>query len=136
MELSKFDLYDDDEAKLLALQKKKKNRVKRSGRKKFFLVFIVLLMVCCYFLSDFSKVKSIQVRGNVYYFDKDISETMEISYNTRYLLTYASFLYESKFNDDPLIKNISMKTKLDGTITIDVQEKQVIGYYVDIKSNQ
>ena len=136
MDLNNFNLYDDEEARLLSQQKKRKTRKKRSNKKKIWLFVVLVLITTCYFISDFSKVKSIQVRGNIFYYDKDVSEKMNISYDSRYLLTYPSFLYENKLKKDPLIKKVQMKTKLDGTITIDIEEKQVIGYYIDQKTNQ
>ena len=92
MDLNKFNLNDDEEAKLLASRKRKKIRKRRSGKKKITTFLIILVLVGIYFISDLSNVKSIQVKGNNYYFDKDICEIMGISYDTKYLLTFASFL--------------------------------------------
>lgn len=127
-------LYDDVEAKYLALQNKKKNR--KRNRRKFQLIVLLLVVVVggLYFSSDFSKVKSLEVNGNLFY-DKDtVLKKAGLSYNTRYIVV-PKFYIEWNLKDDKLISHVSVDKGMNGTITLSVKEKEIIGYFIEDNKN-
>ena len=65
-------LYDDVEAKYLALQNKKKKRKKRRRKRRLVIAGAILLVASLYFMSDISKVKSLEVKGNRFYTKEDV----------------------------------------------------------------
>lgn len=126
-------IYDDEEAKLLALENKKKNRKKRMLVIRIISLLGIICLFVAYFASDLSKVKSVQVIGNDYYYDKDIMKLAGIDYETPYLLTGIPFLYEKTLNDNQMIDDCDISFGMDGIVRIEVKEKQVIGYYLNEK---
>ncbi len=131
-EISKI-IYDDEEAKLLALENKKKNRKKRNLVIKIVSFICIICWIAAYFGSDLSKVKSVQVVGNNYYFDKDVMDLAGIDYDTPYILTGIPFLYEKKLSENQMIEDCDISFGLDGIVKIEVKEKRVIGYYLNEK---
>ena len=65
MEDLKDILYDDVEQKFIELQDKKKKRKIRWRRVKNIVILTVLVIGTVYFASDYSKVKSLSVSGNI-----------------------------------------------------------------------
>ena len=80
-------LYDDVEAKYLALQNKKKKRKKRRRKRRLVIAGAILLVASLYFMSDISKVKSLEVKGNRFYTKEDVLKKAHLSYETRYMIT-------------------------------------------------
>lgn len=120
---------DDTEAKYLALKSKKKNRKRKRRRIRLIILLIVMAVGLMYFISDFSKVKSLDIDGNVYYTKEDILTKTGLSYNTRYLLI-PSFYVEWKLEQDELIEDVKMIKDIDGRISLQIQEKLIVGYMV------
>lgn len=123
-------LYDDVEAKFLALENKKKKRKKRRRKFKLMLLAIVIIAGTLYFCSSASKVKSLEVRGNVFYTRDMVLKKAGLSYESRYLV-YPKFYLEWQLEKDDLIEDAIVSKSLDGTISIEVKEKTIVGYYYD-----
>lgn len=129
MEDLKDILYDDVEQKFIELQDKKKRRGKRWKKFKITTIMLVLIIGSAYFLSDYSKVKSLSVEGNIYYNDSEIFEKASLSYNTRYIVM-PKFLIQWNLEKDPLIESASVEKTMLGAIHITLKEKRIIGYYI------
>ncbi|MEG0468932.1 cell division protein FtsQ/DivIB [Amedibacillus sp. YH-ame6] len=127
-------LYDDVEAKYLALQNKKKNRKKKRRKIKVFTVLILFVFGFLYFSSDLSKVKSLDVSGNVFYTKETVLKKAQLSYNTRYIVI-PKFYIEWKLEQDELIEDVRVKKNLNGVISIQVKEKTIVGYYIEDSKN-
>lgn len=127
-------LYDDVEAKYLALQNKKRNRKKRRRRRNLMLLVIILVIGGIYFNSDYSKVKSLAVRGNTFYSEQEVLQKAQLSYNTRYILIPKMYI-RWKLEQDPLIENVKVHKDMFGAITIDVKERGIVGYLVSNNKN-
>ena len=127
-------LYDDVEAKYLALQNKKKNRKKRKRKNRLCFLLIAAALAAMYFISDFSKVKSLDVNGNVFYTKQAVLKKAGLSYDSRYIIIPRIYL-EWKLEKDELIEDATVHKGLDGAIMIDIKEKSIIGYYVENGKN-
>lgn len=66
--------------------------------------------------------------GNYYYSDAQILDLANVNSSSRSLLT-PTFLVQRRLTSDPLIKSATVKKNND-RISINVEEKTVIGYYV------
>lgn len=126
-------LYNDTEAKFLALQKKKKNRKKRRRRFQVLFLLLVLLLSVFYFTSDASKVKSLDVSGNLYYTKDEVLSKAGLSYNTRYIVMPKLYI-EWKLKKDMLVDTVEV-TKSGGAIAIAIKEKTIVGYFVKDDKN-
>jgi len=127
-------LYDDVEAKYLALQNKKKNRRKKKRKKRLLILLVALALAALYFISDFSKVKSLDVRGNSFYTKQMVLQKAGLTYDSRYIVI-PRFYLEWKLEKDDLIEAATVHKELDGAITIEVKEKSIVGYYIDNGKN-
>lgn len=111
---------------------KKKTRKKRnlSLRTCYILsVFgFVLASFFVYFFSFDSKVHVLACQGNYYYTDQQIYEIAGIDTDTRIWLT-PSMIIENHLNDQPLIKSATIEKK-DNKLSLIIEEKVVIGYYI------
>ena len=127
-------LYDDVEVKYLKLQNKKKNRKKRRRRNQLIVLAVLILVVALYFISDFSKVKTLNVVGNRYYSKEEVLVKADLSYESRYLLNPKWYL-SSKLEKDDMIETVEVYKNLKGNITLKVEEKIIIGYFVENQKN-
>ena len=62
-------IQDDVEAKFLALENKKRKRKRRRRKIRLVCALAILISVTLYFISDASKIKTLEVEGNIYYSD-------------------------------------------------------------------
>ncbi|MEF9920986.1 MAG: FtsQ-type POTRA domain-containing protein [Erysipelotrichaceae bacterium] len=120
-------LYDDNEQKLNEIQDRKKRRKRKAKMIRWGLFCLLLLLTTLYFISDYSKVKSLAVLNNHYYSEEDILKKAGLSYNTRHIIV-PTFYIEHLLCEDPLIKDVDVNKNLNGSITIKVKEEKVIGY--------
>lgn len=127
-------LYDDVEAKYLALQNKKKKRKKRRRKRRLVIAGAILLVASLYFMSDISKVKSLEVKGNRFYTKEDVLKKAHLSYETRYMITPKCYL-SWKLKKDDFIEDVEIEKSMDGVIAIEIKEKLVIGYFVEGEKN-
>ncbi len=127
-------LYDDVEAKYLALQKKKKNRKKKKRQRRLLILVILIAVIAVYFYSDISKVNALKVSGNVFYNEEEILKKANLSYDTRYMVMPKWYI-EWKLLKDPLIDEVHVEKKLNGSISIKVSEKGMLGYLVENEEN-
>lgn len=127
-------LYDDVEAKYLSLQNKKKKRKKKRRRKRLTTLFTVIILLVLYFMSDFSKVKYLEVKGNRFYSEEKILSIADLSYESRYAVLPKIYL-KWKLKKDQLIESVEIHKTWDGAITIDVKEKTIVGYYIEDGKN-
>lgn len=127
-------LYNDVEAKFLALQNKKKKRKKRRRKIRLIAFGVILLIGVLYFSSDASKVKSLEVSGNLFYTKEEVLKKAGLSYNTRYIVVPKLYI-EYRLHQDDLLKDVEVKKTMNGVITIQVKEKMIIGYFVKDEKN-
>ena len=126
-------LFDDTEAKFLALQNKKKKRKKRRRRFQVFAILIIIVLSSLYFVSDASKVKSLDVSGNQFYSKDEVLSKAGLSYNTRYILMPKLYI-GWKLNQDDLIASVDIE-KSNGSFQIKITEKTIVGYFVKDDKN-
>lgn len=127
-------LYNDVEAKFLALQNKKKKRKKRRRKIRMISLLIIVVIGVLYFSSDASKVKSLEVEGNLFYTKEEVLKKAGLSYHTRYIVTPKLYI-EYKLKQDSLLEDVEVKKTLGGAITIHVKEKTIIGYFIKDDKN-
>ncbi|MCB6603200.1 cell division protein FtsQ, partial [Erysipelatoclostridium ramosum] len=87
------------EAKYLALQNNKKNRRKKKRKKRLLILLAACVLAALYFISDFSKVKSLDVRGNSFYTKQMVLQKVGLTYDSRYIVI-PRFYLEWKLEKD------------------------------------
>ena len=115
------------EEKLLKQVKQKKRKRRNKKILKFLLMVGFISMIVFYLFGDISKVKSLTVKNNRYYTDRQVLEIAGIDYESRYVLTIGMWV-NYKLERDPLIKDAHLKKDLHGGFTIDIEEERIIGY--------
>ena len=86
-----------------------------------------VLIAAGFLLSPASKVKGFDIEGNYFLSDEEILNISGISDQSRYLFLFDS-LTEEHLKDNPLIQDAEVKVKNDGTVSIHITEKVIIGY--------
>lgn len=110
--------------------KKRKKRRASSGRTG--LICGLLFSLCAgtvYFFSEDSRIQALACSGNYYFTSQEIYALAGVSRNTRMLFNPTSEM-ENRLEENPFIESASVS--LEGkTISIDVSEKTIVGYYAD-----
>lgn len=127
-------LYNDHEEKLQEIQDKKRRRKRK--RKFLKLIFLCgfMIFIVFYFISDYSKVKSLSVDGSRFYEDEEIFKKAGLSYDTRFILM-PSFYISHNLEKDPLIKKVKVEKNMQGNITLKVKEEKIVGYQIKDNKN-
>lgn len=95
------------------------------------LAFLAASVVIYYFSAD-SRIHAVSISGNYYFTSREVYNLAGIDADTR--IWVPSFVLENRLESDPLIE--SAKVTKDGQdISIEIQEKLVIGYYVSDGAN-
>ena len=101
--------------------KKKKLRVSRV----LLLLTCVVLIVFIVYLAIDSKIKNITIKGNNYITDEEVLRLAGIEEYPRFFLTL-SHTVKQKIEDIPLVKKVSVKKGFLNTITIDIEEYDIL----------
>lgn len=115
--------------------RKKRNDAKKASLFKgfknlYFLIgiivgFIILLLL--YFLSSYSNIYHISVKGNYYLNEEDIISISGLDDDDKYLLTFTFFI-KKRMLESPYFDDVTVKKLDDRVIEIDVIEKKQVGY--------
>lgn len=128
MEEEKIVSIEDRIPKLKEARRKKANRTLLS----YLTLFFVLIAIIVYLQSPFSDIKTIEVKGNAMIPDAQIVEYSRLEAGSNIWRVYPKDVAK-KISQHPLIKNVHVERKLPQTISIEVEERRVIGY---VKSGQ
>lgn len=121
-----YNEYDENQVDKL-FKKKKKKKLKRKVKILTFLFCIVIIIA--YFVSDLSKVKSIEVIGNKEVSSKLIEEASAINNKTIFLLMNKGKI-EENIKELALIKKANVSFDLLGNVTIEIEESKKVAYCV------
>ena len=91
------------------------------------IICIILVSFFIYFFSFESHVKILSCTGNYYLTDQQIYEQAEVSMSSRLLFVTENSI-QNKLMENPLINSVSVKKEKD-KLTIEVEEKTIVGYY-------
>lgn len=121
-----YNEHDENQA-IKILKTKKKKKLKR--RFKVLLYLMVFVCIGAYFVSDYSKVKSIVVTGNHEVKTADILKKISVNKSSYYL-----FVNTGKIEDEvktvPLIKKAYVSKDWLGHVKIEVEEAQKVAYCI------
>lgn len=114
-------------------QKQIRKDFKKKKRKLFLLGCLLgtLTAFIIYFFSDYSKIKGIEVVGNNWLSDDKVIELSGLNENSRSLLLF-DFIVQNRLSQEPLIESSSLSLNDQGIVTLEIKEKELIGYrYLD-----
>lgn len=96
----------------------------------YFLIGILVgLIILClmYFVSPYSNIYHISIRGNYYLNDNDVIKISGLSENSKFLFT-SKVLTQNKMLKSPYFDEVTVKKMDDRVVQIEVSEKKQIGY--------
>ncbi len=130
-EIEKLDLTDSlqEEAQIKKKSHKKRKPLSLRATNSLCAIILALSTLFVYYFSNDSKVRVLACEGNYYYTDSQIYKMANITKETRLWLVPSS-LMENQINRNDLINRVQVK-KSDGKISITVNEKFAIGYYIE-----
>lgn len=127
MKKKKQTIYNDyDRNQVKAILKMRKAK-KRKRRQRLFLVILFIVLVIAFFVSDYSRLKTITISGNNYIDKQEIVTASEISLHQDYTFFTSSEAIEKKIKTVPLIKSVKVTKDLLGNVKIKVAEAELIG---------
>lgn len=121
-----FNEHDENQAQLLRKNRKKK-RLKR--KIKIVIVLFVLLLIVGYFVSDISRVQTIEVVGQQEVSKDDILETISVHKGDIILLVNTGRV-EDEISNMGFIKKVKVTKSLLGSVHIEIEEAQKVAYCV------
>lgn len=114
---------EDRIPKLKEARKKKANR-----RLVFYLtIFFILISIIVYLQSPLSQVKTIDIHNNSFITDEEIIEIAGITTKTN-IWTIDFSNAEEKLRSNSIIDEVTVERKLPWTVSIDISEKQIVGF--------
>lgn len=119
-----YNEHDESQVKKI-LKTKKKKKLKR--RMKILLFLSAFVCIGYYFLSDYSKVKSISVTGNEEVSETEILENISVNKSSFYLLVNTDHL-ETEVKALPMVKKAKVSKDLLGNIKIEIEEAEKVAY--------
>lgn len=121
-----YNEHDENQVEKI-LKSKKKKKLKR--RFKILLILMLLVMISAYFLSDYSKVSSIQIVGNEEIQTQVILDAISIDKQTVYWFVNTSHV-EDEIKALPLIKKVNVSKDWFGHVKIEIEEAQKVAYCI------
>lgn len=121
-----YNEHDENQVKKI-LKAKKKKKLRR--RVKILFVLIVFIFICAYFVSDYSKVQSIQITGNEDIESEDILKYISVNKESIHLFVNTKKL-SNEIKEMPLIKKVNVTKDFFGHIKIEIEEADKIAYCV------
>ena len=109
------------------LKNKKKKKLKR--KIKVLLVLLIFILIGAYFLSDYSKVQSIQVVGNDEIDSQDILNKVSINKDSIYLFIDNNKV-EKEVKSVGMIKRVNVSVDFLGHVNIKIEEAEKVGYCI------
>ncbi len=109
---------------------KLKERRKRKTRIQLVILlisFFILITLVVYFSSSYSQVSHIEVTGNQYLSDEEITEWSEIQ-GDDFFITLSKKRVTEKIEAHEEIKNVTMDKQYPNKLVIEVEENGIIGY--------
>lgn len=124
---SKYIYNDYDEDQVQEILKKRKQK-KRKKRRRIVMIFCIFLAIGAFFISDYSKIQSIEIRGNKLVSKEMILQSLAIVEHKSFTLLIKESKVKEKVEDIPMISSAKVKKDLFGNIEIVVSETDPLGY--------
>jgi len=103
-------------------------RVRRTGALKTLLTFIVIVLGVLFAMSVFFKVAHIEVSGNSYYTEEEITQASGIETGDNLFFVNRFTAVSRIFAKLPYVQKVTIDRKLPNTVVIDVTESQKLAY--------
>lgn len=121
-----YNEHDENQVNKI-LKTKKKKKLKR--RFKVIFVLLILILIGLFFMSDYSKIKSIQVFGNEEVKTEDVLKNISIDKQSIFLFVNPSRV-EEEVKQVNLIKKVNVSRDFFGHVKIEVEEADKVAYSV------
>lgn len=121
-----FNEHDENQTQLLR-KKRKKKKLKR--KMKIVFVLFVLLLIVGYFVSDFSRIQTIEIEGQQEISKEEILETISVHKGDIIFLVNTGHI-EDEVAKMPFIKKVKVTKSVLGHVYIEIEEAQKVAYCV------
>ena len=112
-------IYNDyDRNQVKAILKKRRAR-RRKRRLKILLFILIIILIIAFFVSDYSRLKSITVSGNNRVERQEIIDAAKIKLHQDYTFFTNTDTIVSRIKEVPLIKDVRVSKNLFGEIPIE-----------------
>lgn len=127
-------LYNEhDENQVLTMRKKLKKK-KKKRRQRFVVFVLILILIVCFFISDLSKVKSIEVTGCQRLDSSYIIDNISIQPHSTFFFNVDNGDLEKEIEKMIFVEKASVSKSLFGNIKITIKENEPVTYcYIDNK---
>lgn len=119
-----YNEHDENQVKKILKQRKKK---KLKNKVKVFIGVVVFGFIFWFMMSDYPKVKSIHISGNINISENQILDNISINTHSFYWFMNTNKI-EKEIKDNLAIKSAEVKCDLLGNVNIEVQEAEAIAF--------
>lgn len=127
----KYQFNEHDENQVLAMRNKLR-RKKRKRRRRFAVAFLVVILVIVFFLSDLSKVKSIDIIGCQILDKQYVLDSLSVHEHSSYYFTVDESQLEKEIEKLIFVAQADVSKSFFGHITIKINEQEPALYsYID-----
>jgi len=121
-----YNQYDEDQVKK---KYKKIKKVKLKKKFKIALVIIFLGLIIFFFMSDYSKVKSIRIVGQEILTEDEVLDVISINKSTQYLFMSTGKV-EKEVKTLARVKDVQVSRDLFGNVSIKIKEADPLAYAI------
>lgn len=119
--------YSDEAMKVLENTRVEKKEIKKKHPFRNFLIFVCAVGIILYIMStSLFDIKSIKVRGNQYYSDKQVITLSDAKTGVNIFWGAGDSKIKNRLRKDPYFADVSIKRKLPSTLIIVVEERKQI----------
>ncbi len=109
---------------------KKRKKAKRIKKTRVFLVLLIIGLIIGFFVSGYSRIQSIVVKGNIYISTEEIIEQCGVEKQKNIALFTKTEDIKNSVENIPGIKEANVTKSLLGDVSITVIENEVLAYQV------
>lgn len=120
-----YNEHDDNQVKAIYKKRRKKRRMRRL---RFAGVFLVIVLIVSFFLSNASKIQSIDISGNVLLTSDEIIDSLSVKVNQSFSLFNSARSIESEVEEVPFVKSAKVSKDILGHVSIEISETTLAGY--------
>lgn len=116
--------------KKLPVIREKKVRRRSSGKLLLLLfVFFIMIFIFLFFNSSFSRIESIEIKGNIYSTNEEIEQFAQIKREEQFF-AFSSHQIEQRVQEIQLIETVEVMKKFPGQVIINVKEYDEVAYKI------
>lgn len=128
--MSQYVYNEHDQNQVREILRKRKEK-RRRKRRRICMLILVLVFIVAFFVSDYSKIQTITISGNVRLTSEEITNAMSVKVHRSITLFTSTKTIEKQLKKVSLVKEAEVSKDLVGNINIKITETKPIAYQIN-----